>query len=503
MHGKQVYLAIIISIIVILTIIYYPEINIIVQQNVTLPNFIKIFLYSNGKLITNGSITVFVFYPTEQGTVFKRIFNSSRQEYYQFPVKDLLNWAKNWLAYDTQHRTLIYPSIIVFASYSIKNETTIETLTQSFSTSLNISQIIRGIGGRDIQVIFNHPIIKYIKTKDLQQKIDVDTTTITTTITSTIRPGYETITLNPHILGWYPSNSSVGPISIGTIIGPTNITEYRASLFEEIINKVTSSENVGFYISQPLLKQLPVRVTLPGPSLTLYDTNDLVKSYNTTPIGSSTPYDVGQLYIIGQVAWVNWTEICYYPKFGIEHVNHFIQVIMTSVVAEENGDAFAPKIDSHCVYSICNSYNDLPRNSYSYSKSSVRIKGGGGGLGLIAPVYFNNLTNIGSSSNFQPFRYDTLNIIGVNNDYQIGVNVGALLSIAMPEASPELLATLGMVNIGVTWENSQLSLTQATVCADNSLITPLNVYYSNYSALYYINGQYYIIPDNVYYLNYS
>ncbi len=239
--------------------------------------------------------------------------------------------------------------------------------------------------------------------------------------------------------------------------------------------------------------------------MTLYDTNDLVKSYNITPIGSSTPYDVGQLYIIGQVAWVNWTEICYWPRFGIEHINHFIQVIMTSVIAEENGDAFAPKIYSHYVYSICNSYNDLPRNSYSYSssKSSVRIKGGGGGLGLLAHVYFNNLTYIGSSSNSQPFSDDTLNIIGVNHNYQIGVNVGALLAIAIPDAAPELIATLGMVNIGVTWENSQLSLTQATVCADNSLSTPLNVYYSNYSALYYINGQYYTIPNNVYYLNYS
>lgn len=72
----------------------------------------------------------------------------------------------------------------------------------------------------------------------------------------------------------------------------------------------------------------------------------------------------------------------------------------------------------------------------------------------------------------------------------------------MPEASRELLATLGMVNIGITWENSQLTLTQATVYADNSLVTPLNVYYSNYSALYYINGKYCIIPYNVYYLNY-
>ncbi len=218
---KRIYYAIIILTIIALVIIYYPEINIITQQSITIPNIIKIFLYSKGRLITNGSISVFVFYPTLRGTIFQRIFNSSGKQYYQFSITSLLNWAKNWLTFDVQHHTLLYPSIIVFASYSIKNETTIETLTQSFATSLNISKIIKGVGGENIGITFNNPIIKYVKdinhSKQTTQDIE---TTVTTTITSNTRSGYETITLNPHILAWYPSNSSVGPIAIATIVGP-------------------------------------------------------------------------------------------------------------------------------------------------------------------------------------------------------------------------------------------------------------------------------------------
>lgn len=66
-----------------------------------------------------------------------------------------------------------------------------------------------------------------------------------------------------------------------------------------------------------------------------------------------------------------------------------------------------------------------------------------------------------------------------------------------------MIAELGMVNIGVSISSSQLSGSVMSLNVVNELATPLNVYYSNYSALYDINGQYYIIPTGVFYLNYS
>jgi len=404
----------IILLLIVLFGLYYPQLNITIQQALTTANTIKIFLYSHHKLITNASISVFAFYPTRKGTIFQKIYNASNKQYYQFPVKKLDKWAKQWIKFNKKEKTKIYPSILILATYSIINQKTITTLTQTYATPLNITQIIKGQGGKNIIIKFKTPIKNKIKTTS---------------------GGYIITEYIPNIIAWYPNNKSVGPIAIATIIGPQNNLNYYESILEEqLFNKQGYSVNVGFYISQPLLGQLPLRVTIPGPSLTVCDSNSIVEAYNTTEIGTPSPYDVGQLYVLGQVAWVNWTEIYYIPHDSIYQVYHFLQVILTEIVSVENGNAVAPKIYCYESYIPNTSYNELPRNSFSTIKPFVFYSPGGGG-GCIAPVYFNNLTYIGSSSGSQWFRYSSLEIYGVNSEFQVGLNVGALAALVMPEAS--------------------------------------------------------------------
>ncbi|BAB67674.1 hypothetical protein STK_25630 [Sulfurisphaera tokodaii str. 7] len=496
----------IILLLIVLFGLYYPQLNITIQQALTTANTIKIFLYSHHKLITNASISVFAFYPTRKGTIFQKIYNASNKQYYQFPVKKLDKWAKQWIKFNKKEKTKIYPSILILATYSIINQKTITTLTQTYATPLNTTQITKGQGGKNIIIKFKTPIknkIKTIKNTNKKQQTIQPQQTTTTTITSKTNGDYIITEYIPNIIAWYPNNKSVGPIAIATIIGPqNNLNYYESTLGVIVSNQQGYSVNVGFYISQPLLGQLPLRVTIPGPSLTVCDSNSIVEAYNTTEIGTPSPYDVGQLYVLGQVAWVNWTEIYYIPHDSIYQVYHFLQVILTEIVSVENGNAVAPKIYYYNSYIPNTSYNKLPRNSFSTIKPFVFYSPGGGG-GCIAPVYFNNLTYIGSSSGNQIFSYGSMYIHGVNSEFQVGLNVGALAALVMPEASPALIAELGMVNIGVSISSSQLSGSALILSVRNELATPLNVYYSNYSALYDINGQYYIIPTGVFYLNYS
>ncbi|MBB5252760.1 hypothetical protein [Sulfurisphaera ohwakuensis] len=492
----------IILLLIILLGLYYPQLNITIQQALTTANTIKIFLYSHHKLITNASISVFAFYPTSNGTTFQKIYNASNKQYYQFPVKKLDKWAEQWIKFNKKEKTIIYPSILILATYSIINQTTIITLTQTYATPLNITQIINGQGGKNIIIKFKTPIKHKIKLKNNKNQKIVQQTT-TTTITSKTNGGYVITEYIPNIIGWYPNNKSVGPIAIATIIGPqNNLNYYESTLGVIVSNQQGYSVSIGFYISQPLLGQLPIRVTIPGPSLTVCDSNSIVEAYNTTEIGTPSPYDVGQLYVLGQVAWVNWTEIYYIPHDSIYQVYHFLQVILTEIVSVENGNAVAPKIYYYNSYIPNTSYNELPRNSYSTIKPFI-FYSPGGGRGCIAPVYFNNLTYLGSSSGEQVFSYGSMYIHGINSQFQVGLNVGALATLVMPEASPAFTAELGMVNIGVSISSSQISSSALILGVRNELATPLNVYYSNYSALYDINGQYYIIPTGVFYLNYS
>ena len=156
----------IILLLIVLLGLYYPQLNITIQQALTTANTIKIFLYSHHKLITNASISVFAFYPTSNGTTFQKIYNASNKQYYQFPVKKLDKWAEQWIKFNKKEKTTIYPSILILATYSIINQTTIITLTQTYATPLNITQIINGQGGKNIIIKFKTPIKHKIKLKN-------------------------------------------------------------------------------------------------------------------------------------------------------------------------------------------------------------------------------------------------------------------------------------------------------------------------------------------------
>lgn len=514
MNKKIAILSVILITIAILGFVYYPEIYTAVNQLLG-SNEIGILLFApNGQQITNGSVSVITFYPTEHhGTLFKRVYNDSHKGVFIFHVHRLQEWAGNWTEFNKKHNITIYPSIIIFASYVVPiNSTTLKVLTQSLAVPLNVTKIAKGQGGEVINVVFTNPTVKYVNVSQVKQAAEgmkpqasTTTTTITTTPTTSVYAGigYD-IWYYPSVIAWYPNSSSVAPLAIATIVGPPNTGSYVASIAASFITQLQNSFNIKFYISQPNLpsnleslvpNQNPptsIKVSLPGPSITLYSSSNIIRlsTSNYSAIGNGQPYDIAQLYIMGQFAVVNYTGYLTGVDLPIPYpIGWVLQVMLTGIVASESGSAYAPIIRNYTTYAYDTSYSSLPNLS----------NGGEGGLPLL-PVLFNNLTKLVSLGPGSGIARSSLTLYGTNAGWSLSINVGAILL--------RFLGPIGLilsaVNIVVTSQTTIIGGAVSIFVSNWYFANAnLNIYYSNYSALYNIGGQYYIIPTNVYYLNYS
>jgi len=159
--------------------------------------------------------------------------------------------------------------------------------------------------------------------------------TTTTTVTTTITNRTETIIcgigcavwyLAPHVIKWYPNNTGMAPISLAIALAqPSSVSGASADL--SIVISVTSKQVKQFSINglmiagaafEAAMKDAEVgdlfqAISQLSPALGAtftFTTEGGVTESNTTEATTLPPDhdDIGQLYMVGQVALVNWTE---------------------------------------------------------------------------------------------------------------------------------------------------------------------------------------------------
>ena len=348
--------------------------------------------YGDPQLISNASFSVWVFYPTKSGTVFQGIYNGTGGLVY-VNLSSLVSWAEAWIDYyGPQAIYSFMPSLVVFVSYPIKvNSTTIEVASQQFMVPLNLSEPLSK-EGEVIGLDVTHPFRFYYYVKPgaagreyggaLAATIrPAQTTTTTTTVPVTTTTLYEpqfVYTYSPKVLAWYPSNDSLGPISLAIAAaqptrefgvaathGMVDVTLGGSAISEEGFNVVAvagsalsaavDDAEVGA-IAQAMSALSPF---VPGASLTFTKVSE-VSSFNVSDAYISAGFhDVGQIYIVGQAALVNWTVRLWYVStpsgvfFYNLPVGWQIGIMLTAVKVVESGGAVAPALYKWEAYDPC------------------------------------------------------------------------------------------------------------------------------------------------------
>lgn len=480
----HILLAIFTIIFILFFYIYYPSDMLFINQtfySAFSGDYINIFFKKDGKYLDNVTVYAYVFYPNREGnTVFSLVYSANKTGMARIPLRNLVKFAERWINYS---KFYIIPSLLGIALYYIKlNSSTIQLITQTFTINYNLSEILQGIG-KTITIQFNNTINRIVRLRGGKSTVMEETTTLTSTPTGTVIPEVCClIVLTPKIIAWYPNSSSVAPIAIATFIGPTvNETTYGGTLTAALLNEQSSDTYIGFYISQPSLPpQNPIRVSIPGPSIVVNDIAYSVSVTNSGPIGRASPYnyDVVQLYILGQVAWVNWTETVYFAGGG-SCTTYFYQVMLTRVVVNQNGNAMAP-----IIYDFNSSYG-----------------------GLIAPIGSGNMTLY---SNIPYNGKATIVSFVLQDTYismAVGLNVGALFYVAdyLVPGIGSLAPFFKLINIAVGWESATTWISEVVLDLYNyNPYYTLSLYYYNYSNVKYcINGNYYSLPADVYYATWN
>ncbi|MEB2793175.1 MAG: hypothetical protein LRS41_03855 [Caldisphaeraceae archaeon] len=493
--------------------------------------------------IINASYSIWVFYPTENGTIFQSVFNGTGK-IVNIRMSSLIKWAKSWIRYYGRDAIFSFmPSIIIFSSYETDPNNTVEIVTQEEMIPLNLSYPITG-KGFVIKVNFTNPFITKIKSSKintikldeklgglLPQTTTTETTMTPTASTSTIyRYNYWSyyLVFRPKVISWYPSNNSLAPISLAISLAKPNGYSPFATLSttivlggsyfkEESFNAVSIASNaflsaVGDAESNEVASAInSLSPTIPGASLTFTQVSE-VSSTNRTDV--STPIhtpDVGQIYVMGQAALINWTI---YNSLN-QPVGWELGMQLTALKVVKSNGAIAPVLYKWLAYDPC-------VNITQWAEEYYNIKYNNGNIpptvinatcpipNTPAPVnwedYEHNLTYLTTvNSGVEKFVLSYVNIEGNSGQSAIGavidagsalastVGIAALASgIGAPVSSVAFVVSAILNSVQFTSHSVTLLITLVHV--DNQLPVSVSVYYSNMTPLYTYEGQKYTLP---------
>jgi hypothetical protein len=346
---------------------------------------------SDGNLtqLTNASFSVWAWAPTPNGTMFIPIYNGTGPQAV-IGLGKLAGWAEDWVrAYGKAAIRSLAPSIIIWVSYPILLPNgSLELVAQPYFQPLNLSLPLSGIWGVVVNVVVDHPFRTLVKASGEGAGVAVrglakvlpkqtTTTTVTTITTSTAsavcgRGVCDVWYLAPHVIKWYPNDTGMAPISLAIALAqPSNvssggfvnlgisITVASAYVSQFTINglmiagaavdAVVDDVEVGvlFQALGQLFPQLGTTST--------YRTKGEVAESNGTAAGIPTIFDdIGQLYMVGQDALVNWTE----QSASGRPVAWYLSLQLTEFKAVENSGAVAPVLYDWWAYDPCVNLNE-------------------------------------------------------------------------------------------------------------------------------------------------
>jgi hypothetical protein len=520
--------------------------------------------------LTNASFSVWAWAPTPNGTTFIPVFNGTGPQAV-INLSRLVGWTEDWIhAYGKAAIFSFEPSIIIWVSYPIALPNgSVELVTQPSFQPLNLSLPLSG-KGTIIDVMVSHPFRTLLNGTPLKASGEeagaavrglgkvlpeqTTTTTVTTTLTnitttSSTRPSYACpicympidLLLVPHVIAWYPNNESVAPISLAVALGqPSSVSEgygnptvtiditvassnisqstinglmIAGSAFDAATDDYEETGNLFQAVSQ-LSPQL-------GTTFTFTSEKEVAESNGATaeiPLQNEKVSDIIQLYMVGQVALVNWTAYML-PLVSNTPVGWYLGLQLTAVKAVENDGAVAPVIYHWFAYDPCVNLSEWAKEQQVFMQSPSYFFGTGMNStcplpNTPAPViwqdYATNMTYFTTMNpnSQQEYSYVDLSVNGGESPLGIGIDagsaiasvIGTVLMASQPEVGAAFLV-IGALLGAFQYQYQSLAASVNTITIYNPLPYNVSVYYTNLTPAYTVSGQSFTLPKGLILIN--
>ena len=497
--------------------------------------------------LTNASFSVWAWAPTPSGTEFIPVFNGTGPQAV-INLARLVGWAKDWIhAYGKAAIRSFKPSIIIWVSYSIPLPNgSLELVTQPSFQPLNLSLPLSG-NGTIIDVMVGHPFRTLLKASgrgtraaarglgEASPEQGTVTVPITTSFTYCGMPCY----LVPHVMFWYPNNEGMTPISLAVALAQPSsvggadvvisITEASQYANQYAINGLMTPGSaveaaIGEYEETGNLPQVLSQFSVQLETTFMFTTEGEVQEGNSieayVPLQNEKGPDIGQLYIVGQAALVNWTLQS--PSGATVGWYLGLQLTEVKVVGIDNVEV--PVIYNWWAYDPCVNPSEWaweqqllmqdPGDFYGYGINSTYCPLPNTPAPVIWEDYATKLTYFDIVNPYQVSYASYVDLsVGVNgakSPLGIAIDLGSAIvksaepavSLASPEAG-DILKVIGALLGSFQYQSNSVAVSVNTITISNPYLHHyVNVYYSSLTPVYYtVSGYGFTLPRELILIN--
>jgi hypothetical protein len=522
--------------------------------------------------LTNASFSVWAWAPTPNGTEFIPVFNGTGAQAV-INLTELVGWAEDWIS--TYGMAAIFsfePSITIWVSYPIPLPNgSVELLTQPSFQPLNLSLPLSG-KGTIINVMVSHPFRTLLNGTPLKASGEgagaavrglgkgkaspgqTTTTTVTTTPTTSITSYIcwshvdtcEVWYLVPHVIGWYPNDTGMAPISlaialaqpsdvssnavmtIGITVASWYINQFSINglmIAGAAFDAAVDDAEVGdlFQAISQLSPALGTTFTFTTEGEVI-ESNGIEVQTQPSTIAPGT-HDIAQLYMVGQVALVNWTEYRTFWPYGPSQPtgNWYLGLQLTEFKAVKNSSAVAPVLYNWSAYDPCVNLNDWASyqealmqnpNSLHYGEINSSCLPPNTPAPVIWEDYATNLTHYANVSpgNSISISYVKLSVNGGESPLGIGLDLGSaiasvigtgLMVVPGGQAAGAVLEVIGDLLGAFQYTTTSVAESVNNIRIYNNFLPPysVNVYFSNLTPAYTVSSQSFTLPKELVLIN--
>jgi len=496
--------------------------------------------------LTNASFSVWAWAPTPNGTEFIPVYNGTGAQAV-IDLSRLVDWAEDWIhAYGKAAIFSFEPSIIIWVSYPIALPNgSVELLTQPSFQPINLSLPLSGSGAViDVMVsshfrtLLNPGKGAGIAVRGLGEASPEQgtvTVPITTSFTYCGMPCY----LVPHVMLWYPNNESTAPISLVVALGqPSSVggADVVISITEasqEVVNQYAINglmtpgsaveATIGEYEETGNLPQVLSQFSVQLETTFTFTTEGEVQEGNSieayVPLQNEKGPDIGQLYIVGQAALVNWTlqspsgaTVGWYLGLQLTEVK-VVGIDNVEVPVIYNWWAYDPCVDLNTWASYQEALMQAPNYFYS-SEINYSCPLPNTPAPVIWQDYATNLTYFDIVNPYQVSYASYVDLsVGVNgakSPLGIAIDLGSAIvksaepafSLASPEAG-DILKVIGALLGSFQYQSNSVAASVNTITIANPYLHHyVNVYYSDLTPVYYtVSGYGFTLPRELILIN--
>jgi hypothetical protein len=229
--------------------------------------------------------------------------------------------------------------------------------------------------------------------------------------------------------------------------------------------------------------------------------------------------DIIQLYMVGQVALVNWTAYLLPLILSNTPVSWYLGLQLTAVEVAESNGAEAPVIYNWWAYDPCVNLNEWAYEQQVLMQAPSYFFGTGMNStcplpNTPAPViwqdYATKLTHYATinSSSQQEYFYVDLSVNGGESPLGIGIDSGSaiasIIGTVLMESQPEIGAAflvIGALLGAFQFQYHSVAVGVNTITINNPLPYYVSMYYGNLTPVYTVSGQHFTLPRELVLIN--